>query len=463
MIINKMHCRVEKGSKAAEVGLRRGDQILEVNGQSFERASTARQAKVLDVLRGVCHLSITVKSNLLAFNEVMHVGNSDNGGNMSRARGKSAGALVDQDVLMPPSVSAAALNEAYSGSEGTLASMSSLSGSNQERKRPPAGPTLSGGGGGGSSRSRINRAFKNLLHKPKSLVSVDQEDGGSSNGGQNYLHHNATSSNPDLTRDPHNLEGGSSSNGGNSSTRHLKPSSSEFPEHVLKVYRADQTFKYLLVHKETTAREVVMLALHEFGMAATSAQHSDGTAAFALCEVSVSDGGFVKQRRLPDAMQNLAERIGLASRYYIKCVSSSGGSDSSQLLPDEHIGDLAKEAQVHLLQLNPVELSTQLMVEDFTIFRQIEATEYVDDLFELTSTDNSGYGTPCLSLFSELVNREMMWTVTEVVAESNVNKRMRIVKQYIKVARQCRETQNFNSMFAIISGLGHGAVSRLVL
>ena len=50
------------------------------------------------------------------------------------------------------------------------------------------------------------------------------------------------------------------------------------------------------------------------------------------------------------------------------------------------------------------------MVEDFTTFRQIEATEYVDDLFEL----RSGYGTPSLSLFCELVNREMMWTISEV-------------------------------------------------
>lgn len=44
-----------------------------------------------------------------------------------------------------------------------------------------------------------------------------------------------------------------------------------------------------------------------------------------------------------------------------------------------------KDAQVNLLQLNPVEVSTQLMVEDFTIFRQIEATEFVEDLFEIKS------------------------------------------------------------------------------
>ena len=97
------------------------------------------------------------------------------------------------------------------------------------------------------------------------------------------------------------------------------------------------------------------------------------------------------------------------------------------------------------------------MVEDFTTFRQIEATEYIDDLFEL----KSGYGCPNLSLFGELVNREMMWTIGEIVSEPNLAKRMRVVKQFIKVARQCKETQNFNSMFAIISGLGHAAVSRL--
>ena len=91
-----------------------------------------------------------------------------------------------------------------------------------------------------------------------------------------------------------------------------------------------------------------------------------------------------------------------------------------------------------MLQLNPVEVSTQLMVEDFTIFRQIEATEFIDDLFELQSR----YGIPSLSLFAELVNREMMWTISEIVAETNVNKRMRIIKQFIKVKedqlRRCR-------------------------
>ena len=67
---------------------------------------------------------------------------------------------------------------------------------------------------------------------------------------------------------------------------------------------------------------------------------------YALVEVLV-DNGFVKQRRLADATLNLAQRIGL--------------------------------------QLTAAETATQLMVEDFTVCRQIEQTEYVDWLFQAKS------------------------------------------------------------------------------
>jgi RasGEF domain len=61
---------------------------------------------------------------------------------------------------------------------------------------------------------------------------------------------------------------------------------------------------------------------------------------------------------------------------------------------------------------------------------QIESTEYIDDLFELKSK----YGMPMLTKFAELVNKEMFWVVTEVCSEHNPLRRMRIVKQFIKVA-----------------------------
>ncbi|KAG8224992.1 hypothetical protein J437_LFUL006003 [Ladona fulva] len=264
---------------------------------------------------------------------------------------------------------------------------------------------------------------------------VSAAPGSSSGVGNGTLSHSR--SNPDLA-------GGLSVELGLDPS-HMMSCPPDYPEHVLKVYKPDQTFKYLLVHKETTAHEVVMLALQEFGL-------TDPSSNFSLCEVSVTEQGIIKQRCLPDTLQNLAERIGLSSRYYLK---TNGSTET--LVPDELAPELIRESQVHFLQLNAVEVATQLTLQDFSIFRQIESTEYVDDLFDLKSK----YGTPMLSQFSQLVNREMFWVVTEVCSEHNPVRRSKIIKQFIKVARQCKECKNFNSMFAIISGLGHMAVSRL--
>ncbi|CAF0888167.1 unnamed protein product [Rotaria sordida] len=61
--------KVEKNSKAYEAGLRRGDQILSVNGQCFDYLTHAR---ALEILRCTTHLSLTVKNNLMGLNDIVH-------------------------------------------------------------------------------------------------------------------------------------------------------------------------------------------------------------------------------------------------------------------------------------------------------------------------------------------------------------------------------------------------------
>ncbi|XP_022258450.1 rap guanine nucleotide exchange factor 2-like [Limulus polyphemus] len=438
--------KVNKGSKAEEMGLRRGDQILEVNGQSFEHVSHAR---ALEILRGTTHLSITVRSNLLVFKEMLNTPE-----NVPRQRGRK---LSEISCLQPDPRArfsshfdipfelgvSTFLQIRTSSPHQYLRTLSSPVGESKQQKK--GFKTL-------NNRGKIKRALAkmSITSKPgKSEAQLNSSDdsmfslkSGSSNDPTNYqraaspkrssgggnLHH--SHSNPDLA----------------SLSAYYEPQMwPDFPEHVLKVYRTDQTFKYLLVHKETTSREVVMLSLREFGI-------TDPSSKYSLCEVTCGEGGVIKQRRLPDQMHNLAEHIGLSSRYYLKNKSST-----EALVPDDLAGELLRESQVNFLQLNSVEVATQLTLEDFSIFCQIEPTEYIEDLFQLKSK----YGTPMLSKFGELVNREMFWVVTEVCSEPNLLRRMKIIKQFIKVARQCKDCKNFNSMFAILSGLDHGAVSRL--
>lgn len=81
---------------------------------------------------------------------------------------------------------------------------------------------------------------------------------------------------------------------------------------MLRVFKADQQSRYLLINRETTAREAANLAIREFGLTA-------GPEAYSLCEVSVTPEGVIKQRRLPDQLNKLADRIQLCAR----CASAS--------------------------------------------------------------------------------------------------------------------------------------------
>ena len=101
--------RVEKGSKAEEIGLKRGDQILEVNGQSFEHGT--RYARALEILKSVCHLSVTVKSNLLAFQEMLQTPEDTP---RSRSRGKSTSSADNHGHEMSVDGRSSSLSTVYS-------------------------------------------------------------------------------------------------------------------------------------------------------------------------------------------------------------------------------------------------------------------------------------------------------------------------------------------------------------
>lgn len=183
--------------------------------------------------------------------------------------------------------------------------------------------------------------------------------------------HPANSSEQSLSQYYRNVN---ASGGSNAALGASQSGASTSGEHVLKIYRSDQSFKYLTVHKDTSAQNVIQLALHEFGMASSSK-----SADFSLCEVSrhcvhllsrarlmtnrllqvsVSCEGVVRQRRLPDAMSGLAERISLSSRYYIK-----NNSSSEPLLTDSLAPELARESKVQLEELSAHTLAAQLTLQ----------------------------------------------------------------------------------------------------
>uniref|UniRef100_A0A3B5MPE7 Ras-GEF domain-containing protein n=1 Tax=Xiphophorus couchianus TaxID=32473 RepID=A0A3B5MPE7_9TELE len=58
-------------------------------------------------------------------------------------------------------------------------------------------------------------------------------------------------------------------------------------------------------------------------------------------------------------------------------------------------------------------------------------------------------------------NEIQFWVITEVCLCSQLNKRVQLLKKFIKIAAHCKEYKNLNAFFAVIMGLSHPAVSRL--
>uniref|UniRef100_A0A672JGC5 Rap guanine nucleotide exchange factor (GEF) 6 n=1 Tax=Salarias fasciatus TaxID=181472 RepID=A0A672JGC5_SALFA len=406
---------VEEGSKSAEAGLKRGDQIMEINGQNFENISLS---KAVDILRNNTHLSLTVKTNIFVFKEllsrIMH--EKKNGGpHIPKIQEKKGNRFsipdLPGDMEFP---------------------------TDHKSTRKMKANTVSGG------RNKIRKMlektrFSILPPKPFSDGGMGQSQDDSIVGTKQCRHSvaimpipgNLSSSSPDL----------------------LQPATSvldfsnpaDIPDQVIRVFKADQQSCYIIISKDTTAKDVVAHTVNEFGLLAAPETYS-------LCEVSVSPEGVIKQRRLPDQLSKLADRIQLNGRYYLK-----NNMETETLCSDEDAQDLLRESQISLLQLSTMEVAAQLSMRDFELFRNIESTEYVDDLFKLDSAVGSGN----LKQFEEVINQETFWVATEILKEPNALKRMKTIKHFIKIALHCRECKNFNSMFAIISGLNLAPVARL--
>uniref|UniRef100_A0A671M4X5 Rap guanine nucleotide exchange factor 2 n=1 Tax=Sinocyclocheilus anshuiensis TaxID=1608454 RepID=A0A671M4X5_9TELE len=407
---------VEFGSKAEEAGLKRGDQILEVNGQTFENVQLS---KATEILKNNTQLCMSVKTNLLVFKELV--------ARVAEERKNGVPHL--------PKIGDGKKNSRYSVPE--LGAGSDVIGQEKVSKKVKAHTV----GGRNKLMKILDKTRMSILpQKPYSDLGLGQTQDDSIVGlRQNKqtqptvaVSGNLSSSNPDLAQ-------------GQQRIIDYSTQPPELQDQVLRVFKADQQSRYLLINRDTTAREAANQAMREFGLTASPE-------AYSLCEVSVTQEGVIKQRRLPDQLSKLADRIQLSARYYLK-----SNMETETLCSDVEAQEMQRESVVPLLSLSSMEIANQLSARNYLLFSSIEPTDYISDLFKLHPQE------PPTNLrnFEALVNMETFWVATEIVQETNLAKRMKIIKHFIKIALHCRDCKNFNSMFAIISGFNLAPVARL--
>lgn len=215
---------------------------------------------------------------------------------------------------------------------------------------------------------------------------------------------------------------------------------------TVKLYRQDHSFKYVLVGNDMTAEQLVQLGLRQFDIG------EKAQTVYSLCRVTVTPEGIVKQTRLPDQMTKLPSLLSATSRFYLK-----KDDMTANLVHGILVQEILQEGATNLLSLETAEVVRTVTLRDFNLFKSITPTEYLEHLWDVKPRRGGDH----LEQFSKTTNDEMFWVVTEILREESLPQRVRLIKYFVKMVKLCREIRNFNTMFAITSGLTYGALSRL--
>lgn len=95
----------------------------------------------------------------------------------------------------------------------------------------------------------------------------------------------------------------------------------------------------------------------------------------------------------------------------------------------------------------------RLVLDDYEVFRAVQSTEYIEEVFGLSAATTDGYalGHANLDRFTHLVNCEAHWVPTEVCNESNTARRVDLLKRFIKVSPSRCRTDCYDSRRSAIS------------
>nr|XP_040044458.1 LOW QUALITY PROTEIN: rap guanine nucleotide exchange factor 5 [Gasterosteus aculeatus aculeatus] len=132
--------------------------------------------------------------------------------------------------------------------------------------------------------------------------------------------------------------------------------------------------------------------------------------------------------------------------------------DLTEILPPLTDSAELSRRPVRLLGINTCDVAAALTHLDWSLFKSIHEQELA--YYTLSRVPGTGH-TAALSVLLQRCNEVQQWVMSEVLMCTSLNKRVQLLKKFIKIAAHCKAQRNLNSAFAIIMGLNTAAVSRL--
>ncbi|KPM06284.1 rap guanine nucleotide exchange factor 2-like protein [Sarcoptes scabiei] len=459
-----------KPNQLAQLDLRPGDRIISINGVDCHVMPIGR---AYELCRSSTHLSLQVKYDPHLFYALIEGSsfkisfqyiNCFNRFSCTLGRHETKRQIVETFPLNSRISSSSSTSSGF-GSSSTLSSNNQqiVTSSTKEHKKEKEA------GGGNIWKQKVRSLVSTTNQLISSNILHNNSNSSSSNNSPN-------SSNPSI---PNSLSNNSISvNSSSQNSSHPRILSYEIPE-IIKIYSFEHNdCCFLPIHSSTTVRECIQLSLRQFKYSSNLSSRDFALYEYSvimngssgpLDESSVANSTVVK--RLSEGTSDLVNNIGLNSRLYLKLVNKTKDSSGEALTDSDIAKDIIKDLSVNsLLTLKGLAIARELTARDFRLFCKIESQQFVYDLAfndpnnHSPSNENSIVfeRTRELQEFERKTNEEMFWTINQVLGEKrSISKRVKAIKQLIRIATLAMKLNNYNTLFAIISGLMHLSVSRL--
>jgi len=210
-------------------------------------------------------------------------------------------------------------------------------------------------------------------------------------------------------------------------------------QNIFRVFCADHTYTTLALPYKSTAQTIVDTAAERVLLGDDCV----------LCEVKSSG------ERIPFKANEICVTTGLSvnGRLFIA--------------PREHLDSLtptpeqegpSSSSLAFLEAVGSKELAFFISQYDYELFNAVNVYEFI---FHVFGKENYNQITANLDLLLRRFNEVQLWVETQVLLTQQLNKRVYLLKKFIKLAAHCKEYNNWYSFFAIVMGLNSVAVSRL--
>ncbi|KAK1756125.1 ras guanine nucleotide exchange factor domain-containing protein [Echria macrotheca] len=117
--------------------------------------------------------------------------------------------------------------------------------------------------------------------------------------------------------------------------------------------------------------------------------------------------------------------------------------------------------KLKFLDIDVIEFARQLTIIESRLYGKIKPTECLNKTWQKKVADGEPEPAPNVKALILHSNQMTNWVAEMILAQTDVRKRVVVIKHFVAVAEKCRQLNNFSTLTSIISALGTAPIARL--